>query len=146
MSNDLNRWEGIGRLGSDPELRQTAGGKAVANVRIACGRKTQAGEETEWVPIVFFDKLAEIVGQYLAKGKQVYVSGRLQTRKWADKNGAERYTTEIIADTMQMLGSGRGGDASAQDSRPAASAQRQSPAGRRQAPTQDGGFDDEIPF
>src|SRR3978361_1881549 len=103
----------IGNLGADPEVRYMPSGDAVANLRIATTEnwKDKAGEKqekTEWHRVAFFGKLAEIAGEYLKKGSQVYVEGRLQTRKWQDKDGAEKYTTEIVADRMQMLGS-RGG-------------------------------------
>ena len=100
----------IGNLGRDPEVRYTATGAAICNVAIATSRswkdKTsgERQEETEWHRVVFFDRLAEIAGEYLKKGKSVYVEGRLKTRKWTDKDGAEKYTTEIIAAEMTMLG------------------------------------------
>lgn len=103
MANDLNRWEGIGRLGRDPELRFTSGGDPICNFSIACGWKTAQKEGTEWVRITAFGKLASICGEYLKKGSQVYVSGRLTTRKW-QKDGVDQYTTEVNADQMQMLG------------------------------------------
>src|SRR6476661_7100099 len=104
----------VGNLGRDPETRYTTGGEAVTNVSIATtdSWKDKAGEKqerTEWHRVAFFGKLAEIAGEYLKKGSQVYVEGRLQTRKWQDKEGQEKYTTEIIADRMQMLGSRAGG-------------------------------------
>lgn len=111
MSNDLNLCQFIGRLGKDPEMRYMPDGKAVANFSIACGQswKGKDGEKqekTEWVRCAAFGKLAEIVGQYLKKGAQVYVSGRIQTREY-EKDGSKRYTTEIVVDTMQMLGGKR---------------------------------------
>jgi single-strand DNA-binding protein len=105
MSNDLNQWQGIGRLGKEVELRFTAGGDAVANFSIACGWKTKEKEGAEWVSITAFGKLAEICGKYLQKGSQVYVAGSLRTEKYQDKtSGQDRYSTKIIADKMQMLG------------------------------------------
>lgn len=104
----------VGNLGRDPETRYMPNGEAVTNVAVATTeswKDKQSGEKkelTEWHRITFYRKLAEIAGQYLKKGSQVYVEGRLQTRKWTDKEGVERYTTEIIADTMQMLGSRQG--------------------------------------
>ena len=104
----------VGNLGRDPETRYMPNGDAVTNVAVATTeswKDKNSGEKkelTEWHRITFYRKLAEIAGQYLKKGSQVYVEGRLQTRKWTDKDGAERYTTEIIADTMQMLGSRQG--------------------------------------
>jgi len=109
----------IGNLGRDPETRYATSGSAICNVTIATSRqwKDKASgekrEETEWHRVVFYDRLAEIAGEYLKKGRPVYVEGRLKTRKWQDKEGQERYTTEIIAEEMQLLGSresGSGGD------------------------------------
>src|SRR6185437_3847658 len=111
----------VGNLGRDPEVRYTPNGSAVCNVTVATSRvrkNKDSGdktEDTEWHRVVFFDKLAEIAGEYLKKGRSVYVEGRLQTRKWTDKDGVEKYTTEIVASEMQMLGSreGMGGGAAA---------------------------------
>jgi single-strand DNA-binding protein len=114
MARGLNKVMLIGNLGADPEVRYTAGGSAVANIRLATAeawRDRESGEQqerTEWHRVVFFGKLAEIVEQYVKKGSQLYVEGRIQTRKWQDKDGNERYSTEIVASDMQMLG-GRGG-------------------------------------
>lgn len=100
----------VGNCGRDPETRYTASGEAITNVTLATSEtwkdKTsgEKKESTEWHRVVFYRKLAEIAGQYLKKGKTVYIEGKLQTRKWTDKDGVERYTTEIVADTMQMLG------------------------------------------
>lgn len=105
----------IGNLGRDPEVRYTPSGAAVCNVSVATTRnwKSREGgerqEETEWHRVVFYDRLAEIAGEYLKKGRPVYVEGRLKTRKWTDKEGREQYTTEIIAEQMQLLGSRDGG-------------------------------------
>ena len=104
----------IGNLGKDPETRYSPNGGAICNVRLATTRnwkdKTsgERKEETEWHSVVFYDRLAEIAGEYLKKGRPVYVEGRLKTRKWQDKEGQERYTTEIIATEMQLLGSREG--------------------------------------
>ena len=101
----------IGNLGRDPETRYAPSGGAICNITLATSRTRtdkasgEKREETEWHRVVFFDRLAEIAGEYLKKGRSVYVEGRLQTRKWQDKDGQERYTTEIVAETMQMLGS-----------------------------------------
>ena len=100
----INKWHGIGRLGRDPETRYTADGKPVCNFSIAISSKFNDKEHTEWVNIVAWGKLAEICGEYLTKGKQVYVEGRLQTREWEDRDGNKKRTTEIVAGTMQMLG------------------------------------------
>ena len=110
----VNKWIGIGNLGRDPESRYTASGEAICNFSIACTetwKDKQTGERkemTEWVRISAFGKLAEICSQYLKKGSQVYVEGSLRTRKWTDKDGQERYTTEIRCDEMKMLGSRQG--------------------------------------
>ncbi|MBS1130294.1 MAG: single-strand binding protein [Proteobacteria bacterium] len=110
----VNKWIGIGNLGRDPETRFTASGEAICNFSIACTeswKDKQTGERkemTEWVRISAFGKLAEICSQYLKKGSQVYVEGSLRTRKWTDKDGQERYTTEIRCDDMKMLGSRQG--------------------------------------
>lgn len=102
--NDLNHCIFIGRLGQDPDPRYLPNGDAATSFSIACGWKSKDKEGTEWIRISTFGKLAEICGQYLKKGSQVFVSGRLTTRKWKDKEGNERYSTEIVADKMQMLG------------------------------------------
>lgn len=110
----VNKWIGIGNLGRDPEIRYTASGEAICNFSIACTESWKdkaTGEKkemTEWVRISFFGKLAEIAGQYLKKGSQVYIEGSLRTRKWTDKDGQERYTTEIRGEEMKMLGSRQG--------------------------------------
>lgn len=159
MARGLNKVMLIGNLGADPEVRYTAGGAAVANVRLATAeswRDKDSGEQqerTEWHRVVFFGRLGEIVGEYLRKGSQVYVEGRIQTRKWQDRDGNDRYTTEIVASEMQMLG-GRagGGGGMANDSAPAyGDSGSGTPAARpaaapapAEAPMQD--FDDDIPF
>ena len=110
----VNKWIGIGNLGRDPESRYTASGEAICNFSIACTetwKDKQTGERkemTEWVRISAFGKLAEICSQYLKKGSQVYVEGSLRTRKWTDKEGQDRYTTEIRCDDMKILGSRQG--------------------------------------
>lgn len=114
MARGLNKVMLIGNLGADPEVRYTAGGSAIANIRLATAeswRDKETGdmqERTEWHRVAFFGRLAEIAAEYLKKGSQVYIEGRIQTRKWNDKDGTERYSTEIVANDMQMLG-GRGG-------------------------------------
>ncbi|WP_211461032.1 single-stranded DNA-binding protein [Collimonas silvisoli] len=156
----------VGNLGRDPETRYMPNGEAVTNIAVATTeswKDKNSGEKkelTEWHRITFYRKLAEIAGQYLKKGSQIYIEGRLQTRKWQDKDGAERYTTEIIADTMQMLGSrqGAGGSAPMDDGgyssapparqqntgAPAAPARQQAPASRPAPNFSD--MDDDIPF
>lgn len=163
----------IGNLGRDPEVRYTPNGAAVCNVSVATTRNWKdknSGdkvEETEWHRVVFYDRLAEIAGEYLKKGRPVYVEGRLKTRKWQDKDGKDNYTTEIVAEQMQLLGGREGGgggggygggqggapedysqEAPSAPSRPAArpaAAQRPAPS----APKSSTGFDDmddDIPF
>ena len=104
MANDLNRCEFIGRLGRDPEVRFAASGEAIANFSIACGWKSKEKESVEWIRIVAFGKLAGVCGDYLRKGSQVYIAGRMVTRKWQNKDGVEQFSTEVVADQMQMLG------------------------------------------
>ena len=116
MMAGVNKAILLGRLGADPEIRYTSNGTAVANFRIATSEKWtnpngEKEERTEWHRIVAFGKLGEICGEYLAKGKQVYIEGRLQTRTWEDRDKNQRTTTEIIATVMQMLGSPGGGKA-----------------------------------
>ncbi len=141
----------IGNLGKDPDVRYMPNGNAVANVTIATSESWkdkntgEMQERTEWHRVVFFRRLAEVVGEYVKKGSKIYVEGRLQTRKWQDQSGQDRYTTEIVADQMQMLDSrGGGGGGSYGGSQASPSAPQQSaPA----APMpDDGGFDDDIPF
>jgi single-strand DNA-binding protein len=126
----LNKVILIGNLGRDPELRYTASGQAVANFTLATTesipkRDGEREDRTEWHRIVAWGKLAEICGEYLSKGKQIYVEGRIQTREWEDKNGNKRWTTEIVARNMQMLGrrseTGIGGDLSAPAGGPSSS-------------------------
>ncbi len=120
MARGINKVILVGNLGQDPEVRYMPSGAQVTTARIATSdswKDKQSGESkerTEWHTVVFFDRLAEIAGQYLKKGSQVYVEGRLQTRKWQDRDGNDRYTTEIIARDMQMLG-GRGGGSAPMD-------------------------------
>jgi len=106
----INRVTLIGNLGQDPELRTTGGGTAVSNLRVATTRRAKSTsgeweEQTEWVSCVVFSKTAENCCNYLSKGRQVYVEGRLQTRKWQDREGNDRYTTEVVADVVKFLGS-----------------------------------------
>lgn len=138
----------IGNLGRDPEVRYTPNGLAVANITIATSevwKDKQSGENqerTEWHRIVLYQRLAEIAGEYLRKGAKIYIEGRLQTRKWQDKNtGQDRYTTEIIADSLQML-DGKGGNQSAQESyeKPATASNIAEAAPALET------FDDDIPF
>lgn len=157
-SRGVNKVILIGNLGRDPEVRYTASGSAVANVTLATSeswRDRQTGEQqekTEWHRVVFFNRLGEIAGEYLRKGSKIYVEGRLQTRKWQDQSGNDRYTTEIVGNEMQMLdsrgGGGGGGPASG------GAAMNEQPSGDS-GPSQGGSrgmadapadFDDDIPF
>ncbi len=160
----VNKVTIVGNLGRDPEMRAFPSGDQLANVTIATTDKwkdKQTGEmkeATEWHRVVFNGRLAEIVGQYLRKGSQVYVEGSLRTRKWTDKDGIEKYTTEIRADQMQMLGSreGMGGQGAGREeggerqsnSRPPAAAPAQRPAGAAPSKAASGfdDMDDDIPF
>ncbi len=153
----------IGNLGKDPEVRYMPSGKAVTNITLATSdtwkdRNTgEKQERTEWHNVVFYSPLAEIAGQYLRKGSPVFIEGRLQTRKWQDKNtGQDRYMTEIIANEMKMLGSkgDRGSsapftapDSGEHDSAPPPHApSRPAVANNAPPPVDNGGFDDDIPF
>lgn len=115
MARGVNKAILVGNLGRDPEVRYTPSGSAVANVTIATSeswKDKQTGEmqeKTEWHRVVFFNRLAEVVAEYVKKGQQIYVEGRIQTRKWQDQSGQDRYTTEIVANEMQMLGGRSGG-------------------------------------
>ena len=150
----------IGNLGRDPEVRYTTNGAAICNITIATSRqwkdKTsgERQEETEWHRVVMYDRLAEISGEYLKKGKSVYIEGRLKTRKWTDKDNVERYSTEIVAQEMTMLGGREGAGGSDEASAQAAQSAPRSSAPARPAPTKPAaksstGFDnmdDDIPF
>lgn len=121
----LNKVMLIGNLGKDPEVRYTTSGQAVASFNLATGEKfkNKSGEweeRTEWHRVTLWGKLAEIAGEYLAKGKTVYIEGRLQTRKWTDRDGNDKYTTEIVGDRMQMLSSKGEGSSGGGARRPAA--------------------------
>lgn len=148
MARGINKVILVGNLGKDPEVRYMSNGNAVCNVTLATSeswKDKQTGEQkekTEWHNIVFYRRLAEIAGEYLKKGSQVYIEGKLQTRKWQDKNGNDRYTTEIIANEMQMLGGRGGGSADFGGGSASRSAPAQAPAAAATADE----FDDDIPF
>lgn len=154
MARGINKVILIGNVGGDPEVRYLPSGSAVTSLTIATSeawKDKQSGdnqERTEWHRVVFFSRLAEIAGEYLHKGSKVYVEGSLRTRKWQDKNGVDRYTTEIVANEMQMLDSkgAGGGDAEHRTaSRPAQTSAQQNhnPQGSFESSPQ---FDDDIPF
>ncbi|MBN9476872.1 MAG: single-stranded DNA-binding protein [Bordetella sp. SCN 67-23] len=155
----------VGNLGRDPEVRYTPDGAAICNVSIATTSQWkdknsgERREETEWHRVVFYNRLAEIAGEYLKKGRSVYVEGRLKTRKWQDKDtGADKYTTEIVADQMQMLGGREGGGgggeggygdsapAPRQSNRPASGGGGQRPASQSSSAPNFADMDDDIPF
>jgi single-strand DNA-binding protein len=152
MARGLNKVMLIGRLGADPEVRYTQSNAAIANISLATDEEwkdKQTGEQqkrTEWHRVVFFGRLAEVVGEYLKKGAQVYIEGSIRTRKWTDKEGVERYSTEIVASEMQMLG-GRRDDNERQDG-----GSRPDPRTRNPPPHRDMDaspppeLDDQIPF
>ena len=156
MARGVNKVILVGTLGKDPETRYMPSGSAVTNMRIATNEQwkdKQTGEQqerTEWHSIAMFGRLAEIAAEYLRKGQQVYIEGKLRTRKWQDKEGKDRWTTEIVADEMNMLG-GKGGGSSAGASAPGSAAASGSGSGSGRAAVNDSGappgdFDDDIPF
>ena len=152
MARGINKVILVGNLGAEPETRYTASGSAITNIRIAtteAWRDKTSGEQqerTEWHRVVFFNRLAEIAGEYLHKGSQVYVEGTLRTRKWQDQSGQDRYTTEVVANEMQMLG-GRGGE---NQERPSGGGgfrdNQQSGQRGSDMPADDGFAEDDIPF
>jgi single-strand DNA-binding protein len=172
MANDLNNCQFIGRLGKDPEVKYLPSGDAVANFSVACGeqwkdKQGQKQERTEWVNCAAFGKLAEIIGEYLAKGSQVFISGKMKTEKYQAQDGSDRYSTKIIVRDMQMIGgkSDNGGQQQSkpkqapaqqpqntaqqmygsQQPKPQAPAQQQAPQ-QNFTPNLDEGWDDDIPF
>jgi single-strand DNA-binding protein len=161
MARGINKVILVGNLGADPDTRYMPSGKAVTNIRVATSeswKDKQTGdmqERTEWHSIVMYDKLGEIAAEYLRKGSQVYIEGKIRTRKWQDKEGKDRYTTEIIADQMQMLGGRGGGGGASSEPREPRSASRPAPAAEDRADRSTanvdeagggGEFDDDIPF
>lgn len=151
MARGVNKVILVGNLGADPETRYMPSGRAVSNLRIATSeswRDKQTGdqqERTEWHNVVLYDKLGEIAAEYLRKGSQVYIEGSLRTRKWQDKEGKDRYTTEIIAREMQMLG-GRGASAGGGEARAARSGPMENRGTPASSNVDEGEFDDDIPF
>jgi single-strand DNA-binding protein len=154
MARGVNKVILVGNLGADPETRYTAGGSAVTNVRLAttdAWKDKQSGEQqerTEWHRVVFWGRLAEIAAEYLRKGSQIYVEGRIQTRKWQDKDGQDRWSTEIVGNEMQMLGGrGGGGGQSAPPDFDGGQSEDSGPSqgsAKKAAAVED--FDDDIPF
>ncbi|MDR9436100.1 MAG: single-stranded DNA-binding protein [Thiohalophilus sp.] len=155
MARGINKVILVGNLGRDPEVRYSANGAAIANVSIATSeswKDKNTGEQvekTEWHRVVMFRRLAEIAGEYLKKGSKVYIEGKLQTRKWQGQDGQDRYTTEIVANEMQMLDS-RGGGSASFDNNYGGSSQGSSSGGGsgggQPEPVPMGDFDDDIPF
>jgi len=157
MARGVNKVILIGNLGADPETRSMPSGMTVANIRIATSeswKDKQSGEQkerTEWHNVALFGRLGEIAGEYLRKGSQVYVEGSLRTRKWQDKEGRDRYTTEVVASDMQMIGgrggagggASSGGGGSGYEPRERAGAPEAASAGAGASPEE---FDDDIPF
>ncbi len=152
MARGVNKVILIGNLGKDPEVRYSPNGAAIANVTIATSESWkdkntgEQQEKTEWHRVVFFNRLAEIVGEYLKKGSKIYVEGRLQTRKWQDQQGQDRYTTEIVAGEMQMLDSRGGGSANFNQEPAAGGSQYNQSAPQAASMAPAGDFDDDIPF
>jgi len=154
MARGVNKVILVGNLGRDPEMKYTASGAAIANITVATSESwndKQTGEKvekTEWHRIVAFQRLAEIMGEYLRKGSQVYIEGKLQTRKWQDQNGQDRYTTEVVANDMQMLGA-RGGEGGGGRGQGGGGGFRNNPQNQQtqSQPKPDNDFaDDDIPF
>jgi single-strand DNA-binding protein len=153
MARGINKVIIVGNLGKDPETRYMPSGSAVTNLRIATSEswkdKTtgEQTERTEWHAVAMFGRLAEIAAEYLRKGSQVYIEGKLRTRKWQDKtSGQDRYTTEIIADEMQMLGAKGGGGGGGMSAGSNAPARQSAVADADSGPPSGGEFDDDIPF
>ena len=155
MARGINKVILIGNLGADPETRAMPSGTTVANLRVATSeswRDKQTGEQqerTEWHRVALFGRLAEIAGEYLRKGSQVYIEGSLRTRKWQDKQGNERYSTEIVGNDLQMLGSRAGAGGAASSPAPAGAGTAGSPPYAEESASGGGRseeFDDDIPF
>lgn len=150
MARGINKVILVGNLGADPETRYTPSGTAVTNIRVAttkAWKDRNSGEQqerTEWHRVVMFNRLAEIAGEYLKKGSQVYIEGELRTNKWQDKEGNDRYTTEIVANDMQMLGGRGGGGSTGFDSQRGGASEGQGGGRQSQPATEE--FDDDIPF
>ena len=152
MARGVNKVILLGNVGQDPQSRAMPSGKAVVNLRVATSKqwrdKTtgENKEATEWHTVVMFDRLAEIAAEYLRKGSQVYIEGELRTRKWQDKDGQDRYSTEIVANEMQMLGSRAGGMGGGQGSGGYDRSEGRPSRAAEPAASGSGDFDDDIPF
>lgn len=158
MARGINKVILVGNLGQDPDVRYTANGNAVTTITVATSEQwtdKQSGqkqEKTEWHKVVLYNRLAEIAGEYLKKGSQIYIEGKLRTRKWQDQNGQDRYTTEVVGNELQMLGGKpqqQGGAAPQQDRRPPPQGRDRTAPPATGAPAGGGGFDDfddDIPF
>ena len=156
MANGVNKVVIIGNLGKDPEVRYTQSGSAVSNLRLAVSERRKKGDEwlehTEWIDVVCFGKTAENAGQYLSKGRQVYVEGRMSTRKWEDKEGNNRYSTEVVAHSIIFLGSGNsdaGGSGRRQGGGGGGGGNGgggSGGGGQKAPPADDGFYDDDLPF
>ncbi len=152
MARGVNKVILIGHLGQDPQSRAMPSGKAVVNLRVATSeqwRDKQTGENkeaTEWHNVVMFDRLAEIAAEYLRKGSQIYVEGRIRTRKWQDKEGHDRYSTEIIANEMNMLGGRGSSDRGSSAGADRAPQRTEEPVSRGEPAGVAESFDDDIPF
>lgn len=150
MARGVNKAIIVGNVGQDPEVRYMPSGSAVAEVSVATSEQwkdKQSGEKqerTEWHRVTFFGRLAEIVGEYVRKGSQIYVEGSIRTEKWQDKQGQDRYTTKIIANEMQMLGGRSGGSTGFQQDVPSQAPAQSAPAAAPAGSSAD--FDDDIPF
>ena len=150
MARGVNKVILVGNLGNEPDTKYMPSGSAVTNISVATNeswKDKQTGEQvdrTEWHRVAFFNRLAEVAGEYLHKGSQVYIEGRIRTRKWQDKEGHDRYTTEIIADEMQMLGSR--GSGAPQENYQKNTGPAPAPKSQSGAPRAEPEFDDDIPF
>ena len=154
----VNKFIGIGNLTKDPECRYMTSGEAVTNCSIACnetwkGKDGSKQEKVEYINLVFYRRLAEVVGEYVKKGSMIYVEGKLQTRKWQDKEGKDRYTTEILVNEMTMLGGKSSSENNSHEEPPPANEPRQQKPQNTGKPTDQSGaprtfenFDDDIPF
>ncbi|KAA3641491.1 MAG: single-stranded DNA-binding protein [Proteobacteria bacterium] len=151
MARGINKVILVGNLGQDPEVRYTPAGAAVTTISVATteawnDKDGNKQERTEWHRVVFFGRLAEIAGEYLKKGSQVYLEGKLRTNKWQDKSGADRYTTEIMANEMQMLGGRPGSGQGGGGNMPSAPKNNNQSQNQNESGPNYDDFDDEIPF